>query len=68
MNDTPATIRAAIEQRFAQIARSPDKEKKFPVGPASARKLGYDPQEIDDLLSFVTESFYGVGIPLGQAT
>jgi arsenite methyltransferase len=58
-------IRAAVEQRFAQVARSPDKEQKFPVGPASARKLGYDAREIDALPSSVTESFCGVGNPLG---
>jgi SAM-dependent methyltransferase len=62
---TAAEIRAAVEQRFAQVARSPDQEKKFPVGPASAKKLGYDPQEIDSLPPSVTESFCGVGNPLG---
>jgi len=58
-------IRAAVEQRFAQVSRSPDQEKKFPVGPASAKKLGYDPREIDALPPSATESFCGVGNPLG---
>ncbi len=58
-------IRAAVKQRFAQVARSPDQETKFPVGPASARRLGYDPQEIDALPPSVTGSFCGVGNPLG---
>jgi hypothetical protein len=49
----------------AQVARSPGQERKFPVGPESARKLGYDPQEIDALPTSVTESFCGVGNPLG---
>jgi arsenite methyltransferase len=61
---TPAEIRAAVEERFAQVASSPGQEKKFPVGPASAKKLGYDPQEIDALPPAVTESFCGVGNPL----
>src|SRR5438874_588433 len=65
MPTTPDAIRAAVEQRFAQVARSPEQERKFPVGPASARKLGYDPQEIDTLPTSVTESFCGVGNPLG---
>jgi SAM-dependent methyltransferase len=65
MPDTADEIRAAVEQRFAQVARSPEQEKKFPVGPASAKKLGYDPQEIDFLPPSVTESFCGVGNPLG---
>jgi SAM-dependent methyltransferase len=65
MPDTPDAIRAAVEQRFAQVARSPAQERKFPVGPDSANALGYDPQEIDALPASVTESFCGVGNPLG---
>jgi hypothetical protein len=40
-------IRAAGEQRFARVARSPKLEQKFPVGPASAKQLGYDPNKFD---------------------
>jgi SAM-dependent methyltransferase len=65
MPTTAEVIRAAVGQRFAQVARSPGQEQKFPVGPASAKKLGYDPQEIDALPPSVTESFCGVGNPLG---
>jgi SAM-dependent methyltransferase len=62
---TAEEIRAAVEQRFAQVARAPARETKFPLGPASAKKLGYDPPEIDALPIAVTESFCGVGNPLG---
>jgi SAM-dependent methyltransferase len=65
MRTTPEEIRAAVGQRFAQVARSPEHETKFPVGPASAKRLGYDPQEIDALPPAVTGSFCGVGNPLG---
>ena len=65
MPENAAGFRAAVKQRFAQVARSPDREQKFPVGPASAKKLGYGPQEIDALPLSVTESFCGVGNPLG---
>jgi SAM-dependent methyltransferase len=65
MPETAAEIHAAVKQRFTVVAASPGQEKKFPVGPASAKKLGYDPKEIDALPSFVTESFCGVGNPLG---
>lgn len=41
MSNTDEEIRAAVEQRFAQVARSPKQEQKIPVGPASAEKLGY---------------------------
>jgi arsenite methyltransferase len=65
MPTTAEAIRAAVEERFAQVARSPDQEQKFPVGPASAKKLGYDPREVEALPPSVTESFCGVGNPLG---
>jgi SAM-dependent methyltransferase len=65
MSTTAKEIRAAVEQRFAQVAHSPDQETKFPVGPTSAKKLGYDSQEIDAFPPSVTESFCGVGHPLG---
>ena len=57
-------LRAAVKERFAAIASSPGQEKKFPVGTASGRNLGYDPQEIDALPASATESFCGVGNPL----
>jgi hypothetical protein len=64
MPATAEEIRAAIEERFAQVARSPEQEQKFPVSPASARKLGYDTSEIGTLPASGTESFC-VGNPLG---
>ena len=57
-------IRNQIRERFAQIAQSPGTERVFPVGPASAKNLGYDADEIDALPAEVTESFSGVGNPL----
>lgn len=65
MNPTSTELQTTVKERFAKVAQSPDQEKKFPVGPASAKKLGYDPKEIDALPPSVTESFCGVGNPLG---
>jgi arsenite methyltransferase len=64
MDETPDQIRAEIKQRFAKVALAPHEEQKFPVGPASAKRLGYDAEEIDGLPGSVTESFAGVGNPL----
>lgn len=64
MNEASDDLRAAVKERFAAVASSPGQEKKFPVGPASAKKLGYDPRQIDALPSSVTDSFCGVGNPL----
>jgi SAM-dependent methyltransferase len=57
-------IKQQIRERFSNIARSPESEKVFPVGPDSAKALGYDTNEIESLPVEVTESFSGVGNPL----
>lgn len=65
MNPPNTDLQATVKERFAKVAQAPELEKKFPVGPASARKLGYNHIEIDSLPPSVTESFCGVGNPLG---
>ena len=57
-------IKQQVRERFARIAQSPESEKVFPVGSDSAKALGYDADEIDNLPVEVTESFSGVGNPL----
>jgi SAM-dependent methyltransferase len=64
MQETPEQIEREIKQRFVMLAPSPQGEQKFPVGPASAKQLGYDAATIDALPASVTESFAGVGNPL----
>jgi arsenite methyltransferase len=59
----PAVVRASVMDRFRRLALAPDQEGKFPIGPESAKKLGYEPAEVDSLPSAVTESFCGVGNP-----
>jgi SAM-dependent methyltransferase len=63
MNDVPENIQASIKERYANIARSPSSESDFPIGPESAKSLGYPAEEIDALPLSVTESFAGVGNP-----
>jgi len=64
MSESHEGIRASVRERFASIAATPEREKKFPIGPESAKNLGYDPEAIDRLPGSVTESFAGVGNPL----
>ena len=64
MHEANDDIRRMIRERFAGIARAPEKEARFPVGPESARALGYDRELIGLLPLSVTESFAGVGNPL----
>lgn len=63
MKDTPADIERAVKDRFAALARNPGEEKRFPVGPDSAKRLGYTADDIDALPRAATESFAGVGNP-----
>ena len=42
--------------RFHKVATAPEQESKFPVGPESAKKLGYEPAEVDALPSAAIES------------
>jgi len=42
-------VRRRRRAALRQVARSPEQEKKFPVGPASAKKLGYDTREIESV-------------------
>jgi arsenite methyltransferase len=64
MSEAPEDVRTMVRARFAGIANSPTQERRFPVGPESAKALGYDPTEIDQLPCSLTESFAGVGNPL----
>jgi arsenite methyltransferase len=57
-------LRASVIDRFRRVATAPDHERKFPVGPESGKKLGYDASEVDSLPASLTESFCGVGNPL----
>jgi SAM-dependent methyltransferase len=59
----PEDLRASVIDHFSRIATEPEQERKFPVGPESARRLGYDDAEVDDLPASLTESFCGVGNP-----
>ncbi len=58
-------IKDKIRRRFVKVATCPTAPQRHPHGPASAKKLGYDPAEIDGLPAVVVESFAGVGNPLG---
>ena len=64
MQETPELFRRQVRERFQRVADEPDQEETFPIGPESAKALGYDADEINSLPLSVTESFAGVGNPL----
>src|SRR5262249_52537635 len=59
-------LRASVIDRFRRVAAAPDLERKFPIGPASATKLDYDPAEVVALPASVTESFCRAGNPFSR--
>lgn len=65
MEELPERIRRIVEDRYSKVAAAPDNDKRFPVGRESAKSLGYNSNEMDALPPTVTESFCGVGNPLG---
>jgi arsenite methyltransferase len=65
-NDWPEDLRSAIIDRFGAIATAPERERRFPVGPDSAKRLGYDAAEVDALPHSLTASFCGVGNPFAM--
>lgn len=63
MENNSAEITRTVNQRFTDIALTPDSEKKFRIGIESAKALGYDAHELAGLPQSATESFCGVGNP-----
>lgn len=64
MTETAEDIHTSVRERFGRLARDPASETRLPIGAASARRLGYDPREIDALPAACTARFAGVGCPL----
>jgi SAM-dependent methyltransferase len=63
----PDDLRASVIDRFRRVATAPDQERKFPIGPESAKRLSYAPTEVDALPASVIESFCGVVNPFSLA-
>ena len=61
MTERPDEIRATVLERFTETALAPEQVENFPLGPDSAKFLGYHTEEIDELPASVIESFCGVG-------
>jgi len=51
-SQTVHELRASVTDRFRKVASAPRQERKFPVGPESAKRLGFD---VDASPASVTE-------------
>lgn len=56
-------IKAAVAERYGQVATSPEQKFNFPVGRTFAESVGYDAALLDRLPTSMWESFTGAGNP-----
>lgn len=56
-------IKAAVAERYGQVATAPGRKFNFPVGRQFAESVGYDPALLDRLPGSLWESFTGAGNP-----
>jgi SAM-dependent methyltransferase len=64
---TPADLRAAVRERYARVAREPERGYTFRVGRAFAEALAYPPGLLDTIPTIATEAFTGVATPVLHA-
>lgn len=58
-----SALRAAVQEKYREVALDPGKQFHFHTGRAAAARLGYDPTLTDALPDRAVESFAGVGNP-----
>ncbi len=63
---TPDEIKAAVAERYGEVASCPDRKFNFPVGRKFAESVGYEPEILDSLPDSMWESFTGAGNPQGH--
>lgn len=61
MDDLREFLEEEVIRRFTRFADDPGSERRIPVGPQSAKDLGYDPGEVDALPPEAASLFTGVG-------
>ncbi len=59
----PAALREEVKSKYRDVAGNPHGEFHFHTGRPLARRLGYDPAEVDALPDAAVESFAGVANP-----
>jgi SAM-dependent methyltransferase len=62
----PEQIREALRHRYADVAKRPEGQFKYPIGRESAERLDYRRDLLERIPSDVTEHFVGVGNPFSM--
>ena len=60
---TAAEIKAAVKEKYGEVAKEPGADFNFPVGKAFALKVGYPGDILEDLPTAMYESFTGANNP-----
>lgn len=60
---SPEEIKAAVSEKYSQVATTPAADFNFPVGRAFAESIGYPKDLLDQLPAALWESFTGAGNP-----
>ena len=59
----PAALREEVKSKYREVASNPHGEFHFHTGRPLARRLGYDPAQVDAMPDAAVESFAGVANP-----
>ena len=62
----PEQIREALRHRYADVAKRPEGQFKYPIGREGAERLNYRRGFLDRIPSDVVEHFVGVGNPFSM--
>lgn len=57
---SPEDVRAAVAEKYGEVAQSPGKGFPFPVGRGYAESLGYTPEDLDSLPAHAVDAFAGI--------
>src|SRR5690348_7945817 len=60
---SPDEIKAAVADRYSQVATAPEQKFNFPVGRRFAESVGYNHELLERLPAHMWESFTGAGNP-----
>lgn len=64
---TPDDLRAAVAEKYGQVAKQPNATHPFPVGRTFAESLGYSVADLDSLPEQAAASFARISCPLMYA-
>ncbi len=62
-----ASLESQVKEMYRKVANEPEGEFHFEMGRGLAERLGYPPEDLDQIPAAAIESFAGVGYYFGLA-